>query len=151
QRSGGHYRKARELIRKGHIGRVVSVRMSAVRNVMPGFGRPADGDAPDGLDWDRWLGPAPARKYNANRCLFHFRWFWDYSGGQMTNLGAHHLDIIDWVLGLDKLEAVSSAGGRFALEDNGETPDTQDALFEFGRWTAAFTMRECAKGVAPAF
>jgi predicted dehydrogenase len=151
QRSGKHYRQARETVRKGHIGRVVSVRLSAVRNVMPGFGRPADQRPPAGLDWDRWLGPAPARKYNPNRCLYHFRWFWDYSGGQMTNLGAHHLDIVDWILGLERLEAVTSVGGRFALEDNGETPDTQDALFELGRWTAAFTMRECARGSAPAF
>jgi predicted dehydrogenase len=150
QRSGKHYQRARELIRAGQLGRIVSVRMSDVRNVMPGFGTPADQDPPAGLDWDSWLGPAPSRKYNPNRCLYHFRWFWDYSGGQMTNLGAHHLDIIDWILGLDRLEAVTSVGGRFALEDNGETPDTQDALFELGRWTAAFTMRECARGSVPA-
>jgi predicted dehydrogenase len=151
QRSGKHYQRARELIRQGHLGRIVSVRMSNVRNVMPGFGRPADADPPEGLDWDRWLGPAPARKYNPNRCLYHFRWFWDYSGGQMTNLGAHHLDVIDWFLGLNQLEAVTSVGGRFGLEDNGETPDTQDALFEFGRWTAAITLRECARGGVPAY
>jgi predicted dehydrogenase len=151
QRSGPHYRKARELIQGRHLGRIVSVRTSAVRNVMPGFGRPADAEPPDGLDWDRWLGPAPKRKYNPNRCLYHFRWFWDYSGGQMTNLGAHHLDVIDWVLGLGGLEAVTSAGGRFALEDNGETPDTQDALFEMGKWTASFTMREASRGAAPAY
>jgi predicted dehydrogenase len=69
----------------------------------------------------------------------------------MTNLGSHPLDIVDWVLGLEHLEAVTSAGGRFALEDNGETPDTQDALFELGRWTAAFTMREAARGSVPTF
>src|SRR5262249_34237785 len=126
QRAGKHYRRARELIQSGHLGRVVSGRTSAVRNVMPGFGSPADRDPPDGLNWDGWLGPAPKRRYNPNRCLYHFRWFWDYSGGQMTNLGAHHLDVVDWVLGLGGLEAVTSAGGRFALEDNGETPDTQD-------------------------
>ena len=101
---GEHYAKARDLIRGGHIGKVVSVRMSNTRNVMPGFGSPADGDPPADLDYDRWLGPAPARKYNPNRSLYHFRWFWDYAGGQMTNLGAHHLDIVDWVLGLDTLE-----------------------------------------------
>ncbi|HJZ93699.1 MAG TPA: Gfo/Idh/MocA family oxidoreductase [Gemmataceae bacterium] len=151
QRSGKHYQRARELIRDGHIGRVVSVRMSAVRNVMPGFGNPPDQDPPADLDWDRWLGPAPARKYNPNRGLYHFRWFWDYSGGQMTNLGAHQIDIIDWVLGLNTLKSVTSVGGRFALTDNGETPDTQDALFAFDRWTAAFVMRECAAGTRPEY
>ena len=54
---------------------------------------------------------------------------WDTSGGQMTNLGHHSLDVVRWVLGADPL-AVTSAGGRFSLQDNGETPDTQDAFFE---------------------
>jgi predicted dehydrogenase len=151
QRSGAHYRRARELIRAGRIGRVVSVRLSAVRNVNPGFGRPPDGDPPPELDWDLWLGPAPKVRYNPNRCIYHFRWFWDYSGGQTTNLAAHNVDIVDWVLGLDKLRAVTSAGGRFALADNGETPDTQDALFEFDGWTAAWAMRECCRGEPPAW
>jgi predicted dehydrogenase len=151
QRSGKHYQKARDLIRGGHIGKVVSVRMSAIRNVTPGFGNPPDREPPAELDWDRWLGPAPARKYNPNRGLYHFRWFWDYSGGQMTNLGAHHLDIVEWVLGLDSLRSVASFGGRYALTDNGETPDTQDAVFEFDRWSASFTMRECAVGARAGF
>jgi predicted dehydrogenase len=150
QRSGEHYQQAREYIQTGKLGRVVSVRMWNTRNIIPGFGNPADCDPPEDLDWDRWLGPAPARKYNPNRALYHFRWFWDYAGGQMTNLGAHHLDIVDWVLGMDSLKSVSSVGGRFALTDNGETPDTQDVLYASDRWTAAFTMRECAVGSKPA-
>jgi predicted dehydrogenase len=151
QRSGLHYQKARELIRRGHLGTVTSVRMDAIRNVSPGFGNPADGEPPAGMDYDSWLGPAPLRKYNPNRGLYHFRWFWDYSGGQMTNLGAHHLDIVDWYLGLDQLRNVTSIGGRFALCDNGETPDTQDAIFDCGKFTAAFVMREAARGEPSGF
>ncbi|HKB36726.1 MAG TPA: Gfo/Idh/MocA family oxidoreductase, partial [Gemmataceae bacterium] len=113
QRSGAHYQKARDLIRKGHLGTVTSVRMMAVRNIAPGFGSPPDGKPPAEFDYDLWLGPASLRKYNPNRALYHFRWFWDYSGGQMTNLGAHHLDIVDWVLGLDGLKAVAAVGGRY--------------------------------------
>ena len=78
-------------------------------------------------------GPRPKRPYNSNRSLYHFRWFWDYSGGQMTNLGQHSLDIVHWFLDATAPTAVTSAGGRFALKDNGETPDTQDALFEYPR------------------
>src|SRR5579859_2294892 len=130
QRSGLHYQRARELIRAGHIGQVMSVRMQAFRNVMPGFGKPADCDPPPELDWNQMLGPAPRRPYNPNRGIYHFRWFWDYSGGQMTNLGHHALDIMHWTLG-GVPETVASVGGRLCLQDNGETPDTQDALFEF--------------------
>ncbi|MFO0954026.1 MAG: Gfo/Idh/MocA family oxidoreductase [Isosphaeraceae bacterium] len=147
QRSGPHYKKARELVRGGHIGDVVSVRMWAYRNVRPGFGSPPDGDPPPGLDYDLWLGPAPARRYNPNRSLYHFRWFWDYSGGQMTNLGQHSLDIAHWYLDAKGPASVVSLGGRHVLADNGETPDTQDALFEYPGWTASWSHREA--GAAP--
>ena len=113
---------------------------------MPGFGRPADGDPPADLDWDMWLGPAPKRRYNPNRGLYHFRWFWDYSGGQMTNLAAHRLDIVHWFLGVKGPTAVTSVGGRFCLQDNGETPDTQDALFEYPGFTAVWSHREACAG-----
>jgi len=145
QRSGRHYQRARELIRSGFIGKVHSVRMGAFRNVMPGFGRP-EGEPPPDLDYDLWLGPAPKVPYSPHRCLYHFRWFWDYSGGQMTNLGAHQIDILQWYLGFKGPLAVSSAGGRFALEDDGETPDTQDALFEYPGLTAVWSHREASMG-----
>jgi predicted dehydrogenase len=160
QRSGLHYQKARELIRNGHIGQVMSVRMQHFRNVMPGFGKPADSNPPAELDWNRMLGPAPQRAYNPNRGIYHFRWFWDYSGGQMTNLGHHALDIMHWTLG-GAPSAVTSIGGRWCLTDNGETPDTQDALFEFTAaenrppppatgqppaWTAIWSHRESGNG-----
>jgi predicted dehydrogenase len=150
QRSGPHYQKARELVQSGHIGQVVAVRMWNYRNVMPGFGSPPDGDPPPGLDYDLWLGPAPKRPYNPNRSIYHFRWFWDYSGGQMTNLGQHSLDVVHWFLGATAPASVTSVGGRFALKDNGETPDTQDAIFEYPGWTATWSQRECSRGAAPA-
>jgi predicted dehydrogenase len=146
QRSGEHYQRARDLVRDGHIGRVMSVRMAAARNVMPGFGDPPDGDPPPDLDYDLWLGPAPKRPYNPNRSIYHFRWFWDYSGGQMTNLGQHSLDIVDWFLGMETLRSVTSSGGRFCLTDSGETPDTMDVLFEFDGWTATWSHREASAG-----
>jgi len=129
----------------------VSARLGASRNILPGFGSPADCPPPPELDYELWLGPAPRRPYNPNRGLYHFRWFWDYSGGQTTNLAAHQLDIVDWCLGLEKLRGVLSAGGRFALKDNGQTPDTQDALFEFDGWTAAWSLRECSRGEPASF
>jgi predicted dehydrogenase len=151
QRSGRHYQRARELILHGNLGRIVSARMSSVRNIGAGFGRPPDTDPPPDLDWNMWLGPAPDRPYNPLRALYHFRWFWDYSGGQMTNLGAHHLDIVDWVIGLNGLASVSCHGGRFVVDDGGETPDTQDAIFHGGSLIATWSMRECSRGEIPKY
>jgi predicted dehydrogenase len=146
QRSGGHYQKAKELIQAGHIGKISSVRMSSFRNIIPGYGSPADQEPPPEIDWNMWLGPAPFRQYNPNRCIYHFRWFWDYSGGQITNLGQHSLDIIHWILGTQGPKSVCSMGGRFCLQDNGETPDTQDALFQYPGWTAIWSHREASRG-----
>jgi predicted dehydrogenase len=148
QRSGLHYQRARELIRSGHIGKVTSARMQVYRNIMPGYGRPPDQDPPHDLDWNLWLGPAPLRRYNPNRAIYHFRWFWDYSGGQMTNLGQHALDIVHWCQGTVAPVSVASMGGRFSLQDNGETPDTQDALFSYGGCTAIWSHREASRGSA---
>lgn len=150
QRSGRHYQRARQLIREGHLGTITTIRMNSYRNVMPGFGSPPDSEPPPELDWNQFLGPAPLRPYNPSRGIYHFRWFWDTSGGQMTNLGHHSLDILRWVMEADPA-IVMSTGGRFALTGNGETPDTQDVLFQFpGRtdhgFTACWSLRETCQG-----
>ncbi len=146
QRSGRHYRHARELLQSGYIGRIMSARAGFFRNVMAGFGNPPDGTAPPDLNYDMWLGPAPKRSYNPHRGIYHFRWFWDYSGGQMTNLAAHEIDIMQWVLGVKGPSMVASMGGRYALQDNGETPDTQDALLQYPGVTALWSHREASVG-----
>jgi len=146
QRSAPHYQRARELVRGSAIGEIVSVQVNFFRNVSPGFGRPPDQEVPVDLDWNLWLGPAPYRSYNPNRGLYHFRWFWDYSGGQMTNLGQHSLDIVHWITNVAGPNAVTSAGGRFFLKDNGEVPDVQDAILEYPGFQVVCQYRECAAG-----
>jgi predicted dehydrogenase len=143
QRSGPHYQKAKQLIQNGHLGEIVSIEVNFLRNVMPGYGNPPDQDPPSNLDWDMMLGPAPYRKYNPNRGIYHFRWFWDYSGGQMTNLGQHSLDVVHWYLNVKGPKAVTSVGGRYYVKDNGEVPDTQDAIIEFPGFTTTIEYREC--------
>jgi predicted dehydrogenase len=147
QRSGPHYQRAKELLRGGAIGDIVSVQMNHFRNVAPGFGNPPDSAPPPELDYDMWLGPAPQRPYNPNRALYHFRWFWDYSGGQMTNLGHHSLDIVHWVTGVKGPRAITCAGGRYFLKDNCEVPDLQDAIIEYPGFQATVQFRECAAGM----
>jgi predicted dehydrogenase len=68
----------------------------------------------------------------------------------MTNLGQHALDVAHWFMDATAPTAVTSAGGRFALKDNGETPDMQDALFEYPACTITWSQRECSRGAAPA-
>lgn len=100
QRSGDEFRKACELVRSGRLGKLQTILVG-----LPGsnFGGPPvpDSDPPAELNYDRWLGPAPQRPYNQKRVHYNFRFFWDYSGGQMTNFGAHHIDIAHWGMGMD--------------------------------------------------
>ena len=121
-----------QLIREGAIGTVHHVHAGMTRNAMPGFvARELRGGLTDALDWDMWLGPAPKVPFDPFRAIYHFRWFWDYSGGQMTNWGAHHLDIARWALGARAPTAVAGFGGRYAIKDGGETPDVQQVLYQF--------------------
>ena len=146
QRSGKHYQHARELMQSGYIGKIMSVRFGSSRNISPGFIVPPDSAAPADFDYDMWLGPAPQRPYNKMRGIYHFRWFWDYSGGQMTNLGSHELDIVQWVLQAKGPKIAFSTGGRLVLKDGCETPDTQDTLWEYPSCTASYYIREAAAG-----
>lgn len=142
QRSGPHYIEAVRLVRSGVIGSVHHVEAGLERNSMPGFGTPADTEAPADFNYDMWLGPAPERRYNPLRGLYHFRWFWDYSGGQMTNWGAHNIDIARWGLGCESPKTVSGCGGRFAITDHGETPDVQEVLYEVEGAVMTWSVRE---------
>jgi predicted dehydrogenase len=98
------------------------------------------------LDWDMWLGPAKKIPFDPFKCIYNFRWFWDYSGGQMTNWGAHHLDIARWIVGEDAAASVSGAGGRYALTDGGETPDTQQVTYQFNKVVVTWTTSEIGEG-----
>lgn len=146
QRSGKHYQHAKQLLQSGYVGTIVSARAGFFRNITPGFGSPPDSAVPSDFNYDMWLGPAPKRPYNKLRGLYHFRWFWDYSGGQMTNLGAHELDIVQWIMQVKGPSAVSSTGGRFAIQSEGETPTVQDALFEYPGFVSAYSLQEISAG-----
>ena len=88
QRSGVHFQKAVKLVQDGAIGKVSRVKTWNFGNESPaGMGRPRDTEPPPGLDWDFWLGPAPKAPFNGNRFIHTFRWFWDYSGGMITDWG----------------------------------------------------------------
>jgi hypothetical protein len=86
-----------ELVRNGRIGRLLRIQTFLATNNFTGPGpgwRPMP--VPPGFDYEMWLGPAPWAPYHADRCLYRFRFILDYSGGQMTNFGAHSNDIAQW-------------------------------------------------------
>lgn len=141
-RSSRHYTQAVEIVRSGKLGKVCQISGTMIRNAMPGWGKFPDSEPPAGLDWDFWLGPAPKRPYNELRCLYHFRWFWDYSGGQMTNFGAHDPDIARWAMGFRAPLAVAGFGGRYGLDDGGETPDVQEVIYQFPDCVVTWSVRE---------
>ncbi len=134
QRSGAEFKLAVELVQQGIVGKV-----SAVNVTLPGpnwiarAGMPVpDSAPPEGFDFNRWLGPAPLRSYNKNRVHYLFRFYWDYSGGQQTNFGAHHLDIAQWGLGMDASGPISVEGSAVYHPDGWyETPDTTEIKYTY--------------------
>lgn len=112
QRSDEKFRTACEYVRSGRLGKIdrVLVQVGGAPQTEP----VPDEAVPEGLNWDRWLGPAPKVPYNPLRCHVTFRWFFEYSGGMVTDWGAHHLDITQWGLGMD-------GSGPLSVEGSAET------------------------------
>ena len=130
QRSRSDFRYACELVRSGRIGKLQTVKVGLDGNIdasmLTPLGEPVpDCDPPKSLDYDFWLGPAPWRPYNPRRVHYHYRWWWDYSGGQLTNWGAHHLDIAQWGMGTD---------GSGPLEIEGEAKYDENGRLEVPVW-----------------
>ncbi len=99
QRSDSQYRLACELVRNGRIGNIHTVEARIGTN--PSGGPFETSSVPEGLDWDFWKGPTADVPYIKERCHYEFRWWYEYSGGKLTDWGAHHNDIAQWALGMD--------------------------------------------------
>ncbi|MGE4585744.1 MAG: Gfo/Idh/MocA family protein [Mangrovibacterium sp.] len=133
QRSHPHWQAAAQYVQEGNIGRVRTVRSWSNVGWKKSIPVVPDSEAPEGVDYDMWLGPAPQRPYNVNRFHATFRWFWDYAGGVMCDWGVHLLDFA--LLGMERYvpKSVMSVGGKYAFPDDAmETPDTQTAVYDFG-------------------
>lgn len=130
-RSGKHFGEAVAYVQSGQLGRVSLVRAWAYHDWLPACPKKPDGPAPEGVDYDRWLGPAPKRPFNPNRFHFNFRWYWDYAGGLMTDWGVHLINILLWAMGPQPPKSVMSSGGNLNTDEAWETPDAQMAIYEF--------------------
>ena len=132
QRSDERFRYACELVRNGRLGKLDRIEVGLARTNHPGALGP-DTDPPEWLDYDLWLGPAPYRPYNEKRIHYNFRFWLDYSGGQITNWGAHNLDIAHWALGVDDSGPTEVSGTAvFDAEKRFTVPDTVDMTYLYG-------------------
>jgi len=130
QRSEKNFHDACELVRNGRIGKVHTVYVGLPTG-SPLTEPAPEMPVPEGFDYDFWLGPAPRTPYTEKRCHWNFRWILDYSGGQLTDWAAHHVDIANWALGTEHT-------GPIEVEGKGEFPRE-------GLWNASMSYRFACK------
>jgi predicted dehydrogenase len=141
--AGENYHRVVEIVRSGVLGRITKARVW-MASARAGLGNPPDAAPPGGCDYDFWLGPAPLRPFNPNRFTFNWRYFWDYGGGILADFCCHIVDPVHWALEVDAPETISATGGRYALKDNAETPDTLEVVYHYAKgfdmvWSQADT------------
>jgi predicted dehydrogenase len=144
--ASGNYRRVVEWIRSGKLGPVSVVRTFNVMNQgVNGIGRAPKQAAPEGVDWDMWLGPGPKRDFNSLlfASSYHHCSFWDYSGGWTPGMAPHIIDLPIWALDLGVPEVTSCHGGRFVVRDDGDAPDTQEILWQYPNMTMTWMGSLC--------
>ncbi len=131
-RSSPVTKKAEKLLREGIIGeiKVAKAWTAELRDEVRAL---PDGMAPPGVDYDRWLGPAPVHAFNPHRFHGTWRMFRDYGNGEIGDDGIHDLDMAAWGLGIDTLpKQVTARGGRMMLKDHAsEYPDNMVVSYEY--------------------
>jgi predicted dehydrogenase len=106
------------------------------------IGRKETSAPPKHLDFNIWLGPAAEREFHSNLVHYNWHWFWDFGNGDIGNQGIHELDVARWAIkGATLPTKVWSLGGRLGFEDQGETPNMQMAVMEFGDVLLVFEVR----------
>lgn len=144
-RSAAFLKEAREFVRSGALGKVISGRAwetgrsSAIQLA-------ADSAPPEGLDYNLWQGPAPERAYNKTIVEGGWRWMFDYGTGDLGNDGVHRIDYCRYVMGLDAFpEVISASGGKFFFEDDQQWPDTLFVNYDYPGHVLQYEMRLWSK------
>jgi predicted dehydrogenase len=139
--SGDHWKRCRDVIQSKDFGDLVWVKVWDCRNWLKRdpFAPPSNFKDADKIDWKRFLGKAPSRPFEPYR-YFAWRWFWDYAGGLMTDIGAHQLDIVQWLGAAEKgPKSVVANGGNYHFK-YWETPDVVHGVWDYGKFTATFAV-----------
>jgi predicted dehydrogenase len=141
QRSDGSRANEIAAVQSGKYGRLL-VSKGYCCKPRWSIGRKEAGPPPADLDFDLWLGPAPQQPYHGNLVHYNWHWFWDFGNGDIGNQGVHELDVARWAIkGATLPTKVWSLGGRFAYEDQGQVPNTQMAVYEYGDVLVVFEVR----------
>ncbi len=127
QRSWTHFRDAVDLIQGGSLGRVAQVRTYWWQN----YGRnwPVKPIDPQALDWKRWLGSAPDQPFSDEK-FRHWRWYWNFGGGAMTDLFTHWIDVAHWAMKADQPVKANMLADKYIFEE-WDCPDTIQAAFRY--------------------
>jgi predicted dehydrogenase len=147
RRGSSVYQKLAPEVQGGKIGKVTTARALRISNMYPdGIGRMNPEAPPADFDWDMWLGPRAWRDYQYNIAPYSFRWWSDYSS-QMGNWGVHYMDVIRWMIGEHAPVAITAHGGKYAVKDDRDIPDTMEVFFEFDSGTIVqFSIHEASSG-----
>ena len=124
------YQKLVNEVQSGLIGKVTTARAQRTSNMYPdGIGIFKPEAPPKDFDWNMWLGPRTYKPYQYNMAPYFFRWWKEYSS-QMGNWGVHYMDVIRWMMGESAPVAITATGGKYAVKDDRNIPDTMEVLFE---------------------
>jgi predicted dehydrogenase len=145
-RSDRQWADIAELVRTGRYGKLLASRALCYKprweKPQGDIGFQPDSTPPADLDFNLWTGPAPDHPFNANYVHYNWHWFWDFGNGDIGNQGVHQMDVARWMIpGATLPDSVVSLGGRFGYKDQGETPNTQVAVLQFGAVPLIFEVR----------
>ena len=136
QRSQPHFVDAINYIKSGKLGRIRTCKAWSYVDWKGSVPKVPDSAVPEGINYNKWLGPAPKRPFNMNRFHFTWRWYWEYGNGLMTDWGVHLIDYILYGMGKTIPASVMAIGGKYAFpEDDMVTPDTMTAVYDFRDFT----------------
>src|SRR5262249_31851503 len=128
-------------VRSGTYGRLLVARGINYKR-RDTINRFPNSDPPAELDFNLWTGPAQQTAFHRNLVHYNWHWFWDFGNGDIGNNGVHAMDLARWsIAGATLPRSVISVGGRFGYSDQGETPNTQVSIFDYGPTQLIFEVR----------
>lgn len=144
QRSDSRFRLAVEMVRQGRIGTLRKVTCGAEDN--PSGGPFETAPVPKHFNWDLWQGQTPDVPYVPERSHYTFRWYYEYSGGTMTDWGAHHIDIAQWAINSYPVE-ISGQGTPASIPNGYNVHTKYSAHFKYANGVEMFVANDERNGI----